>query len=85
MAIYEGDQQTTTGGVINGTHVAMTPALVKASAAGGATAYQFTKSFTTHNPVLYGTPLSFRRGLAYHLDPTLRAFLLSIGAPMVAL
>ena len=84
MAIYEGDQQTNAYGIINGVHAIMTPAIVKATVSNGATAYKFTFSFTTHNPAT-GTPLSFRRGVSYHLDPALRTFLLSVSAPMVAL
>ncbi len=85
MAIYDGDQQTTAPGVINGVHVSMTAAVVKASVSGGALAYQFTASFTMHNPVPNGSPLAFRKGVSYQLDPALRTALLAAGAPMVAL
>jgi hypothetical protein len=85
MAIYDGDQQSTAPGVINGVHVSMAAAVVKASVANGALAYQFTAAFTMHNPVPLGTPLSYRKGVSYQLDPALRTALLAAGAPMVAL
>ncbi len=85
MAIYEGDQQITTPGVINGVHVSMTAAVVKAAATNGALAYQFTATFTMHNPVPNGAPMSFRKGVSYLLDPALRTTLLAAGAPMTAL
>ena len=83
--IYDGDQQTAAPGMVNGTTVAMTAAVVKATVSGGATAYLFTAAYTTHNPVLNGSPLSYRKGVSYQLDAALRTMLLAAGAPMVAL
>ena len=84
MAIYEGDQQTTAVGVINGVHTSMTAAVMKSIAPAGVSTYTFTKSYTFHNPVPNGQPLDFRRGVSYHLDATLKAALLAASAPMVA-
>ena len=83
--IYEGDQQTTQTAVVNGCHTSLNAAAVKASVTNGAAAYQFTASYTFHNPVPNGGPLSFRKGVAYSLDPALKAALLAASAPMVAL
>jgi hypothetical protein len=86
MSIYEGDQQTTQTGVINGVHAVMSNALVKSNAiANNATAYQFTASYTFHYPATTGTPVNYRKGVAYQLDAALKAALLAAGAPMVAL
>ena len=85
MAIYEGDQPTGQTTVINGVHASLNAAAVKAAVVGSALAYRFTASYTFHNPVLNGQPLSFRRGVSYHLDSALRTSLLAASAPMVAL
>jgi hypothetical protein len=85
MAIYEGDQQTTQTGMVNGIHTVMPNSLVKSNAiANGATAYQFTASYTFHQNTS-GSPLNFRKGVAYQLDNALKVALLAAGAPMVAL
>ena len=83
--IYEGDQQTTQTVMINGVHASLGAAAVKASVTGAASAYQFTASLTMHNPVPNGGPLTFRKGVSYLLDPALKAALLAVSAPMVAL
>ena len=83
MAIYAGDQPTSQTGVVNGVHVSMNAAAVKAIATTTATTYTFTKAYTFHNPVPNGTPLSFRAGVSYQLDTALKAALLAASAPMV--
>jgi hypothetical protein len=81
MAIYTGDQQTTSVLVINGVHASVTGAVLKAASPANTT-YKFTDNYTFH----YGnSPLSFRPNVAYVLDPALKAALLAASAPMVAL
>jgi hypothetical protein len=84
MAIYEGDQQQLNTAVVNGVHAQLSPAQLKTVQAAGFTTYQFTASYTFHWPILNGGPISYRKGVAYTLDPALKAALLAAGAPMVA-
>jgi hypothetical protein len=78
MAIYEGDQSTLTTVVMNGTHTSVNAAQLKSMAAAGSV-YTFT---TSCSHVYKGQHLSFRKGVSYVLDPTLKAALLAEGAPM---
>jgi hypothetical protein len=85
MTIYEGDQQQTAYAIVNRIVAAQSPAQIKAAQPASSTTYQFTASYTFHYPATgTGSPLSFRKGVAYSLDPALKAALLAAGAPMVA-
>jgi hypothetical protein len=80
MAIYEGDQNTSSTIVINGIHTSTNAAQLKTIAAAG-TVYTFTASY---RHAYKGQHLDFRKGVSYVLDPNLKAVLLAAGAPMTA-
>ena len=80
MPLYEDDQATCATLVNKGTHTSVNAAQLKAACPPG-TVYTFTKAF---NHVYNGQHLGYRKGVSYYLDPTLKAALLALGAPMVA-
>jgi hypothetical protein len=80
MAIYEGDQPTTTTVVINGIHSSANAAQLKAVSPAGSV-YTFTASYV-HK--FNGQNVSYRKGISYALDGQLKAQLLALGAPMIA-
>jgi hypothetical protein len=89
MALYEGDQQPTSYGVVNGVIAPLSAASVKAGQANGAASYRFTATYVVHysagSAASLGSLLTFRAGVSYQLDPALKSFLLALSAPMVAL
>lgn len=80
MAIYDGDQQTTATVLINGVHVAMSAAPLKAIAP-ASSVYTFSAAYSH---IVNGKQLSYKRGGSYILDPALLVVLQALGAPMVA-
>jgi hypothetical protein len=78
MAIYEGDQSTSSTILVNGIHTSTNAAQLKTMAAVGAV-YTFTASYRF---AAKGQHLDFRKGVSYVLDPNLKAVLLTAGAPM---
>ena len=80
MAIYEGDQSTSTIMVIKGIHASVSAATLKASAPAGSV-YTFTASF---NHIFNGREVSYRKGVSYVLDASLKSALQALGAPMTA-
>jgi hypothetical protein len=80
MAIFEDDQSKLGTVVLQGSmHASVNAAQLKAIAPAGSV-YTFTASWS-HS--YKGQHLSYRKGMSYSLDPTLRAALLAAAAPMV--
>lgn len=72
--------RTTTYGAVNGELSQMTAATMKATHPANSV-YTFTKQYAFF---WQGQHLQYHKGQSYHLDPTLKAALLAVSAPMTA-
>ena len=80
MTINDDDQNKSATVVINGVHTSVNATQLKFNSPVGSV-YTFTAAY---HHLFNGQHLDYRKGASYVLDPTLKATLLALGAPMVA-